>query len=126
MILRLYTMCLMLVAIIWCYPLKSFDIDERKPNIILIFIDDMGWPALSCYGNKQIDTGNIDRLAREGMKFTDAYVTPQCTPSRASLLTGQHTARNRLLWLPLCQSARTGVPIATATRHLYDGESPAG
>jgi arylsulfatase A len=69
---------------------------EQKPNIILIFIDDMGWPALSCYGNRRIETRNIDRLAREGMRFIDAYVTPQCTPSRASLLTGQHTARNKM------------------------------
>lgn len=68
----------------------------EKPNIVLIFIDDMGWPAISSYGNPHVETANIDRLAREGMKYTDAYVTPQCTPSRASLLTGQHTARNKM------------------------------
>ncbi len=67
---------------------------NKKPNIVLIFVDDMGWPAISCYGNKHVSTPNIDRLAKEGMKFMDAYVTPQCTPSRAALLTGQHTARN--------------------------------
>lgn len=66
----------------------------EKPNIILIFIDDLGWPAISSYGNEHVETINIDRIAKEGMKFTDAYVTPQCTPSRASLITGQHTARN--------------------------------
>jgi arylsulfatase A len=72
--------------------------DARKdgpPNIVLIFIDDMGWPAVSCMGNRHVATKHIDRLAEEGMLFTDAYVNPQCTPSRASLLTGQHTARNR-------------------------------
>jgi uncharacterized sulfatase len=62
----------------------------------LIFVDDLGWPAVSCYGNRHVQTRNIDRLAAEGMKFTDAYVTPQCTPSRAALLTGQHTARNHM------------------------------
>ncbi len=67
-----------------------------KPNIVLIFIDDMGWPAISSYGNEHVETIHIDRLANEGMKFTDAYVTPQCTPSRASLMTGQHTARNKM------------------------------
>ena len=67
-----------------------------KPNILFIFIDDLGWTAPSCYGNEHVQTVNIDRLASEGMKFTDAYVTPQCTPSRAALLTGQHTARNRM------------------------------
>lgn len=65
------------------------------PNILLIFIDDMGWPAVSCLGNEHVQTRHIDRLAAEGMLFTDAYVNPQCSPSRASLLTGQHTARNR-------------------------------
>ncbi len=67
----------------------------EKPNILLIFIDDMGWPAVSALGNEHVTTTNIDRIANEGMLFTDAYVNPQCTPSRASLLTGQHTARTR-------------------------------
>lgn len=66
----------------------------RKPNIVMIFIDDLGWPALSCFGARLVETPHLDALAAQGMKFTDAYVTPQCTPSRASLLTGQHTARN--------------------------------
>jgi len=69
---------------------------QSWPNIVLIFIDDLGWPAVSCFGNKHVQTRHIDRLASEGMQFTSAYVTPQCTPSRASLLTGQHTARNRM------------------------------
>jgi len=59
-------------------------------------MDDLGWPAISCYGNQYVDTRHIDQLAAEGMRFTDAYVTPQCTPTRASLLTGQHTARNKM------------------------------
>ena len=74
------------------YP--SLYAQNKSPNILFIFIDDMGWPAISCFGNRYVSTPNIDRLANEGMKFTDGYVTPQCTPSRASLLTGQHTARN--------------------------------
>ncbi|MCF8227131.1 MAG: sulfatase-like hydrolase/transferase [Bacteroidales bacterium] len=69
--------------------------NTRHPNILLIFIDDMGWPAVSALGNEHVQTVNIDRIANEGMLFTDAYVNPQCTPSRASLLTGQHTARTR-------------------------------
>lgn len=64
-----------------------------RPNIVLIFIDDFGWPGISSYGNEHVPTPHIDELAVKGMKFTDAYVTPQCTPTRASLLTGQHTAR---------------------------------
>lgn len=69
---------------------------SSKSNILLIFIDDLGWGAITPYGNPYQDMPNLERMASEGMKFTDAYVTPQCTPSRAALLTGQHTARNRM------------------------------
>lgn len=65
-----------------------------QPNILFVLTDDEGWPTLGCYGNKRVPTPNLDRLAAEGMRFTDAYVMPQCTPTRAALLTGQHTARN--------------------------------
>lgn len=67
-----------------------------KPNVLLILADDLGWNNVSCYGNTYLQTSNIDRLAREGIKFNQAYVTPQCTPTRASLLTGQHTARVKM------------------------------
>lgn len=66
----------------------------QRPNILFVLTDDQGWSTLSCYGNQLVSTPHLDRLAKEGMRFTDAYVTPQCTPTRASLLTGQHTARN--------------------------------
>ena len=68
----------------------------RPPNILLILTDDQGWTTLGCYGNRLVPTPHLDRLAGEGLRFTDAYVAPQCTPTRAMLLTGQHTARNRL------------------------------
>ncbi len=74
----------------------AFGAPARKPNVILILMDDMAQRALSCYGNPYVRTSNIDRLAKEGMRFTDAYVTPQCTPTRATILTGQYTARNRM------------------------------
>ncbi len=67
-----------------------------RPNVLIILTDDQGWSSLGCYGNTLVPTPHLDRLAREGMRFTDAYVAPQCTPTRAMLLTGQHTARNRL------------------------------
>jgi arylsulfatase A-like enzyme len=68
----------------------------RKPNILLVLMDDLGYSSLSCYGNQQVPTPNLDRLASQGIRFTDAYVTPQCTPTRATLLTGQYTAVNRM------------------------------
>jgi arylsulfatase A-like enzyme len=66
----------------------------KKPNIVLILIDDMGWKDLGCYGSNFYETPNIDKLAAEGMIFTNAYSTcPVCSPARASILTGKYPAR---------------------------------
>ena len=63
------------------------------PNIIFILIDDMGWKDLKCYGSEFYETPNIDSLASEGMRFTDAYAAcPVCSPTRASILTGKYPA----------------------------------
>ncbi len=63
-----------------------------RPNIIFIMCDDMGYGDLGCYGQPHIQTPNIDRMAREGMRFTQAYAgSPVSAPSRASFMTGQHT-----------------------------------
>jgi len=67
-----------------------------RPNILFVLTDDQGWTTLGSYGNKFVPTPHLDRLAAEGVRFTDAYVMPQCTPTRAAFLTGQHTARTRL------------------------------
>src|SRR5688500_6544716 len=65
---------------------------ERKPNIIFILDDDLGHGDLSCYGQKRFTTPHIDRLATEGMKFTNHYSGgPVCAPSRSALMTGLHT-----------------------------------
>lgn len=69
----------------------------RKPNIILIVADDLGYGDLGCFGSKHIRTPHIDKLAAEGMKFTDFVVSwPACTPSRSSILTGRYPQRNGL------------------------------
>ena len=70
------------------------------PNILFILVDDMGWSDPSGYGNPVIQTTNIDRLANEGMKFTDAYADPVCAPSRAALQTGLSSARLRMTCVP--------------------------
>ncbi len=65
----------------------------QKPNFIFILIDDMGWMDLGCYGSEFYETPHIDQLAREGMRFTDAYAAcPVCSPTRASILTGRYPA----------------------------------
>ncbi len=75
---------------------------ETKPNVIIILMDDLGWADVGCYGSKFYRTPNIDRLAADGMKFTDAYAAcPVCSPTRASIMTGKYPARLHLTdWLP--------------------------
>ncbi len=67
---------------------------QQRPNILLIFIDDMGYADPSCFGNPKMKTPNMDRLAREGMRLTNFYVnSPICSPSRVAVMTGQYPAR---------------------------------
>ena len=70
--------------------------DERKPNVVLILVDDMGWADVGYNGSKLYETPNIDRLAQQGMTFAQAYTSPLCSPTRASLLTGKNPARLHL------------------------------
>ena len=67
-----------------------------KPNVILLLVDDMGWMDCGAYGSKYYETPNIDRFAARAMRFTNAYSQPLCSPTRASLLTGQYSARHRI------------------------------
>lgn len=70
---------------------------QSKPNIIYIMCDDMGWGDLGCYGQQLIATPNLDRMAAEGMRFTQAYAgSPVSAPSRASFMTGQHTGHTHV------------------------------
>ncbi|MCP4611625.1 MAG: sulfatase [Planctomycetes bacterium] len=71
--------------------------DNQKPNLLFILADDYGWSQLGCYGSKYYETPYIDRLARQGMRFTDAYAAcPVCSPTRASIMTGKYPARLHL------------------------------
>ncbi|MGX5818061.1 arylsulfatase [Chitinophaga lutea] len=72
--------------------LSTFCMAQRKPNIVFILADDLGVGDVGCYGQQKIKTPNIDRMARNGMRFTSFYSgTSVCAPSRSSLMTGQHT-----------------------------------
>ena len=89
-------------------PDTDTDGSRRKPNVILIYADDLGFGDLGCYGATKVATPNIDRLARDGRLFTDAHSPAAvCSPSRYGLLTGKYPLR-RNLWgpiardLPLC------------------------
>ena len=88
---------IMLVLLCWIAIFSGpSEAADAKPNIIFILADDLGWGDLSCYGG-EVPTPNLDRMAREGTRFTQAYVaSPICSPSRAALITGQHPARWRI------------------------------
>lgn len=67
---------------------------KRKPNIILIMADDLGYEGLSCNGSLSYKTPHLDKLARTGVRFTHCYSQPLCTPSRVQIMTGQYNFRN--------------------------------
>jgi len=80
-------------AALGCTQRLNFSPPDYKPNFVFILVDDLGWADLSCYGSTYHESPNIDRLAREGMRFTDAYAAcPVCSPTRASILTGKYPA----------------------------------
>ncbi len=68
--------------------------DDTRPNVVFLLIDDMGWPDVACYGHNFHETPIVDRLARQGMKFTNFYAaTPVCSSTRSTIQTGQYSAR---------------------------------
>ncbi len=74
---------------------KNKSTDSKKPNILFILVDDLGYTDLSCQGSKYYETPNVDRIAKEGMTFTEGYASCQvCSPSRASILTGLFTPKH--------------------------------
>lgn len=85
---RLLTVLILLIGS--CYAERP----PEKPNFIIIFMDDLGYGDLSCYGHPTIHTPNLDQMADEGMRFTQFYVgAAVCSPSRAALLTGRLAVR---------------------------------
>lgn len=78
-----------------CFTFLALNVQaQQKPNVVLIYADDLGYGDLSCYGATKVKTPNIDRVAAEGTRFTNAHATSAtCTPSRYSLLTGQYAWR---------------------------------
>ena len=77
--------------------LHAADAPQPTPNIIVILADDLGWADLSCYGSTFHESPNLDTLAAQGMRFTQAYSSsPYCSPSRAAIMTGRHPARVKI------------------------------
>lgn len=89
---------------------------RRKPNIVLIVADDMGYADFGIHGSRDIRTPHIDQLAKEGVRFTDAYVTgPYCSPTRAGLLTGRYQQRFGHEFNPEPGQTEAGLPLTERT-----------
>jgi arylsulfatase A len=103
-----------LLALLWL-PAPCALLHASKPNFIVILADDIGYGDLGCYGSKVIRTPQLDRMAREGARFTDFYVASAfCSPSRAALLTGRLPARCGVPYV-LFPSEHTGLPPGEVT-----------
>lgn len=102
----------------------------RSPNVVVIFADDLGYGDLGCYGHPGIRTPHLDRMAAEGLRFTDFYsAAPVCTPSRAALLTGRHAVRSGMIQMAgtrgvLFPNSAGGLPPDEIT--LAEALKPAG
>jgi arylsulfatase A len=101
---RLSILLALLAALCSCSP------KQDPPNILLIVVDDLGYSDLHCYGNPWVETPNIDRLASEGVRFTQAYAScTVCSPTRASLMTGRNPVTVNITdWIPGHQDSRGG------------------
>src|SRR4029078_9891328 len=94
---RFGTTSLFALAALFVVARISVVIAADRPNIVFILADDLGYGYLGCYGQKQIRTPNLDRMAAQGLRFTNCYAgSTVCAPSRCSLLTGLHSGDSRI------------------------------
>ena len=92
------------LALLCLLCLPSLSSAAEKPNVLIIYADDLGYGELGCYGFKEVPTPNIDSIAANGIRFTSGYVSaPLCSPSRAGLMTGRYqnaSATRTTTWRP--------------------------
>jgi arylsulfatase A-like enzyme len=114
------------IAALVCCGLRTFAAEER-PNILLMFVDNVGYGDLGCYGSREAITPRIDRLAQEGVRCLDFYVaSPSCSPSRAGILTGRHPERNGLNYQMSSDPAPHGEGLPVTERLLPQLLKPLG
>ena len=111
----------MFLAFVAAVSGQSLSRDNDKPNILFILIDDMGYADLGCYGNGEVETPYIDRLAAEGIRFTQYYSNaPICSPSRVAVLTGQYPQR----WKITSYIDNRAKNVDRGMRHFLDLRAP--
>ena len=100
---------------------------KRPPNFIVILADDLGYGDLACYGSKNNQTPNLDRMAAEGVRFTDFYVPmPFCAPSRAALLTGRYPFRNGVVGNPAPDAGINDIGLPPTELTIAEALKPRG
>ncbi|MEL6105548.1 MAG: sulfatase [Planctomycetota bacterium] len=92
-----YALLLASIVLHTCLVAPADTATNRPPNVILFLVDDMGWTDGGVFGSEYYETPNIDAFAEQSMRFTNAYAHPLCSPSRASILTGQEESRHGIL-----------------------------
>ena len=107
--------------------------DAPRPSIVLVIVDDLRWDDIGCAGHPFSQTPQIDQLAKEGARFTNAFITtPLCSPSRASILTGQYAHATASSTTPIAvrpaiaQDISAGTPEGTATKRRFSANGTWG
>ena len=116
---RLLSCAIALTTLLMAHAVAQAAETAARPNVIFYLVDDMGWMDSTPYGSQYYDTPNIERLARGGVRFTDAYACPLCSPTRASVLSGQYSARHGIL------SATGHLPPQPAGHDFLPDSAPA-
>ena len=101
----------LLIGLSSCNLLLSSCTQQEKPNIIFIMADDLGWQDVGFMGSQWFETPNLDKLAKESLVFTNAYMYPTCSPSRAALLTGRQSFRTDVYTVPVLERGDDQVNI---------------
>lgn len=94
----------------------------KKPNVVFILVDDLGWSDLGCYGSTFYDTPNLDKLAEQSIRFTNAYsASPVCSPTRAAILTGKNPVRVGITdWIPGMSDERADHPLLSTPEDIHN------
>ena len=116
----------LLILLISCFPIQVSRA-KQKPNVVILFTDDQGTLDVNCYGSKDLYTPNMDRLAENGVRFTQAYAHTVCCPSRAMIMTGRHPQRSGVhFWTQGDMNASKGINMALEEVTLAEALKSAG